>query len=112
MKGRIIRAIPRARAANTPFAMDGFFRDRKRNNKKRDRKNIQLVCDIIVDDIKRSQMERAPKMDAKSPAVLLNISLPRKNKSTMDRAAKRGFKIQGAPTINPKRRIIGYPGVY
>jgi hypothetical protein len=69
---------PETQSRKIPFAIEGFFRDRKRNRRKRDRKNIQLVWDIIVDDINRNQMEIVPKMDARRPTVLLKISLPRK----------------------------------
>ena len=71
-------AIPSPRPANNPFVIEGFLSERNTKRRKNEVKNKELVCDIIVEDISRNQIDTAPKAAAKIPTLELNISLPRK----------------------------------
>jgi hypothetical protein len=64
------KAIPNPIPANNPLAGDGLLTERKRKRINKEVKNRPLVWDIIVEDMSKSQIEAAPKTEAKIPAFL------------------------------------------
>jgi hypothetical protein len=67
--GLMRKAIPKLAPARSPFVNEGFFRDRKRKRRKRALKNILLVCDIIVEDMSRNQIDTEPRREASRPVL-------------------------------------------
>ena len=69
LNGRIRMHIPKPNPAAAPFAKVGFFRERKKNRRKSEEKNAQLVWDCIEDDMTSSHMELVPSTAAIIPAL-------------------------------------------
>ncbi len=69
MNGRMSPAIPRAAPAKTPFKMVGDLDDLKMKSRKRVMKNRLAVCDIMVEDMTRTQGEAAASNPAARPVL-------------------------------------------
>jgi hypothetical protein len=61
-------AIPTPSPATSPLRREGEFRDLNKKRRKTEKKNMLLVCESMVEDMRRNQIDKDPSIAAHRPS--------------------------------------------